>query len=208
VSGRPGDLSLPALRRAVARHRVLLAAGLLAAAVATALPLVAPEPPASTSVVVAAHDLAAGSPLSETDLASVALPLSAVPDGALTDRAAAVGRLLAGAVRRGEPLTDVRVVGSALLEGATTGTVATPVRLADPAAAALLRAGDRVDVLAAVEAAPVAAVVAPDVEVLAVPAAVADSGEGALVVVATSPAVAARLAAAAVSARLSVVVRR
>ncbi|MCW2608570.1 MAG: Flp pilus assembly protein RcpC/CpaB, partial [Frankiales bacterium] len=77
-----------------------------------------------------------------------------------------------------------------------------------PAGAALLRAGDRVDVLAASadgqqESAPVAAA---DVLVLAVPAP-DEHLEGGLVVLATTPATASRLAAAAVSSRLSVVVR-
>ena len=66
------------------------------------------------------------------------------PAVSMTD---AVGRVLAGPVRSGEALTDVRLVGSSLL---TRGgrLVAAPVRLADPATAGLLHAGDRVDVLA------------------------------------------------------------
>ena len=83
-----------------------------------------------------------------------------------------------------------------------------PVRLADPASAALLRPGDRVDVLAAAttpEAPLLAAVVAPAAPVLAVPPAGTDL-EGALVVLAAPPSTAARLAATAVTSRLSVVV--
>lgn len=196
------------LRRALARHRVLLAAGLAAGSVAAGLSAVAPPPAPTVEVLTAARDLVAGAVVTEADLVQVGLPTALVPSGALTDASLAVGRLLAGPVRRGEPLTDVRVVGSALLDQADRGTVATPVRLADPAAATLLRAGDRVDVLAARADVPVAVVVAADVEVLAVPSAIADSGEGALVVLAATPAAAARLAAAAVSGRLSVTVRR
>jgi Flp pilus assembly protein CpaB len=111
-------------------------------------------------------------------------------------------------VRRGEPLTDVRLLGAGLLVEATPGLVATPVRLADPAGAALLSPGDRVDVLAAPAdgAAPAAPTVAADVTVLAVPTEV-EPADGALVVLATTPATAARLAAAAVASRLSVTVR-
>lgn len=196
------------LRRAVRRHRALLAAGLTAGAVAAGLSVVAPAPPPTVEVLAAARDLVAGAVVAQEDLTVVALPVAAVPSGALTDATLALGRLLAGPVRRGEALTDVRVVGSGLLEKATVGTVAVPLRLADPAAAALLRAGDRVDVLAATDGAPVAATVASGVEVLAVPSAVGDLGEGGLVVVATTPEVAARLAAAAVGGRLSVTVRR
>lgn len=196
------------LRRAVRRHRALLAAGLTAGAVASGLSVLAPPPPPTVEVLAAARDLVAGAVVAEEDLTRVALPVAAVPSGALTDSSLALGRLLAGPVRRGEALTDVRVVGSGLLERATLGTVAVPLRLADPAAATLLRAGDRVDVLSATESAPVADVVASGVEVLAVPAAVGDLGEGGLVVVACTPAAAARLAAAAVTGRLSVTVRR
>jgi hypothetical protein len=85
--------------------------------------------------------------------------------------------------------------------------VAAPVRLADPATAALLHAGDRVDVLATpTEAAgeAVARTIAADLRVLAVPA--ADDTDGALVVLAATPEVASRLAGAAVRSRLSVTV--
>jgi Flp pilus assembly protein CpaB len=62
-----------------------------------------------------------------------------------------LGRLVAGPVRRGEPLTDVRLLGPSLLAAVARGpdVVAVPVRFADAGAAALLRPGDRVDVLAA-----------------------------------------------------------
>ncbi len=198
------------LSRAVRRHRALLAAGLTAAAVATAMPALVPTPPRTVPVVAALHDLAAGSPLTPGDLTSVALPEALVPAGVLTSVATAVGRMVAGPVRRGEPLTDVRLMGSGLLTGGP-GLVAAPVRLADPATAALLSAGDRVDVLAAPTeasgpAASAAVTVASGIGVLAVPAADQAGGEGALVVLAATPAVAARLAAAAVRSRLSVTV--
>lgn len=189
------------LRRAIGRHRVLLAAGLTAAAVAAALSTVAPAPAALTSVVAAGRDLPAGAMLSAGDLVAVALPEAAVPQGAL--RAAPVGRLLAGPVRRGEPLTDVRLLGSGLLRS-DSAQVAVPVRVAEPAAAALVSAGDRIDLLSAdPRGAAKAVVVAADVAVLSVPALGRDSGEGALLVVATSRTVAAGLAAAAVSGRMS-----
>ncbi len=197
------------LLRAAVRRRWLLASALVAGAVATALPLLAPAPPATTAVLSAARDLPAGAALTAADLVPVALPDGAVPAGALTARGDVEGRLLAGPVRAGEALTDVRLVGPGLLAGLGDGLVAVPVRLADPASAALLRGGDRVDVLAAGTdpgAPPSAAVVAAAAPVLAVPAAT-DDLEGALVLLATPPTTAGRLAAAAVSSRLSVVVR-
>jgi Flp pilus assembly protein CpaB len=196
------------LSRAVRRHRALLAAGLTAAAVATALPILAPSPVPTVDVVTALHDLAPGSPLTAVDLASVALPQALAPAGVLTSITTAVGRAVAGPVRRGELLTDVRLLGSALLAGGP-GLVATPVRLADPGTAALLHAGDRVDVLAATTEATAsgsAATVASGLQVLAVPSAGQHDGDGALVVLAARPLVAARLAAAAVRSRLSVTV--
>ena len=186
----------------VRRHRAVLAAGLTAAAVATALPVLAPEPARAFAAVAAAHDLVPGRPLTSADLTTVAL--AALPDGALTAVDEVVGRAVAGPVRAGEALTDVRLLGSGLVRA--PGLVATPVRLADPATASLLRAGDRVDVLAAPTDGAVAeaVTVAAGLEVLSVPA-TAD-GEGALVVLSATPAAAARLAAAAVGARLSVTV--
>lgn len=191
------------LRRALVRHRILLAAGLAAAAVAAGLSALAPAQPTLSSVVAASRDLPAGAVLAAGDLSVVALPAAAVPQGTLPAVPAAVGRLLAGPMRRGEPLTDVRLLGAGLLP-AGSEQVAVPVRVAEPAASALVSAGDRVDLLAAdPRGSTTAAVVAAAVRVLSVPVLGRDSGEGALLVVGTSREVAARLAAAAVTGRLS-----
>jgi pilus assembly protein CpaB len=193
------------LLRAAARHRALLAAGLAAASVASALSVLAPTPAPTVPVLTAARDLAAGSVLTPEDLVQAAVPSALAPEGALPDLASATGRLLAGPVRRGEPLTDVRLLGSALLPPGSQ--VAVPVRLAEPAVGALLQAGDRIDVLAASPEGGVAAqVVATELVVLSVPALPDAVGEGALVVVGATRSTAARLAAAAVTGRLSVAV--
>jgi Flp pilus assembly protein CpaB len=200
--------------RAGLRHRRALVAVLTAGAVATGVQALAAPGPATAAVVAAARDVPWGARLTAADLVRVALPVSAVPDGTVADEAVALGRLVAGPVRRGEPITDVRLVGPALLAGAPAGAdlVATPVRIADPESADLLRAGDTVDVLAAAEGVA-ATVVAPGVRVLAVPRPGGETAgpsvlaDGALVVLATSPAVAARLARAATTSRLSITVR-
>ncbi len=196
------------LRRAVARRRWLLASGLVAGSVATALPALAPAQAPGTAVLAAAHDLAAGTTLSDDDLTLVTLPTAIVPAGAVLVRERTTGRLVAGAMRRGEPLTDVRLVGPKLLAATGRGDlVAVPVRLAEPGSVAILHPGDRVDVLAAAttaEAPPSATVVAAAAAVVTVPTQSTDM-EGALVILATTPATAGRLAAAAVSSRLSVV---
>lgn len=209
------------VRRAVSWHRRLLAAGLLAGAVATTISALTPAPPASVRVIAAAHDLAGGTSLGGDELTFVALPPGSVPDGALRERKQLEGRVLAAPVRRGETLTDLRLVGPALVTSYGQGIVATPVRIDDAATVSLLEPGDVIDVLAA--AAPdasgagtavgTARVVAAAVPVLAVPRqdrsafSGSDSGSGALVVVATTDAAAARLATAAVASRLSMVIR-
>lgn len=197
--------SLAQLRRAADRRRGLLAGGLAAAAVATGLSAVTPAPPDVVPVVAAARDLGPGTRLSADDVRLVRLPAAAVPAGVLRDGAAVAGRLLAGAVRSGEPLTDVRLLGAGL--AAPPGEVAVPVRVAEPALPLLVQAGDQVDVLAASPAGEAAAsTVVRAVTVLAVPQVDGDRGEGSLLVVAAPPSAGARLAAAAVSSRLSVVV--
>jgi len=197
----------------VARHRALLAGGLAAGAVASGLGLLAPEPVAGVLVLRASRDLVAGAPLGAADVAAARVPVAAVPAGALIDPDAVVGRLLSGPVRAGELLTDVRLAGASLLRDDASGRVAVPVRLADAASAALLQAGDRIDVLAASTSAGTSAgqrdavLVAQKAEVLAVPSSVGDTGEGALVLLSETPAVAARLAAAAVTSRHSFTLR-
>jgi Flp pilus assembly protein CpaB len=208
------------VRRAVARHRRLLAAGLAAGSVAAGLSVLAPPPDPTVDVVVATRDLSPGAALTADDVRVQALPAAAVPDGSVADPATLVGTAVAGAVRRGEPLTDVRLVGAGLL-GAAAGLVAAPVRLAEDDVSALVRAGDVVDVVAASAPDPVgqaltapsvtamprpsalAKVVAAAALVLAVPADQTASG-GTLVLLAVTPRVATELAGAAVSSRLSV----
>lgn len=193
------------VQRAIRRHRALLSGGLVAAAVALALPTLAPAPAATVLAVAAAHDLGAGSSLTNADVTLVALPRSVAPQGILTSTADVVGRAVAGRVRRGEPLTDVRLLGAALVDDASL--VAAAVRLADPAVASLLQAGDHVDVLATPAQSPGqarAVTVAQDLRVLAVPG--GDDADGALVVLAATPHVAALLAGAAVGNRLSITV--
>lgn len=210
---------VPALHRALVRHRRMLAAGCAGIAAATALMGLAPKHAAQAGVIAAARDLPPGTTITPDDLRMIALPAGVVPAGAVTATSAVVGRRIAGALRRGEPLTDVRLEGGPLAHPAA-GLVAAPVRFADPEAARLLQPGQHIDVLAASTSSvpgstpPLAAVVAADVAVLALPSSTAAPGgvdpavEGALVVLATTPEQARALAQAAVSARLSAVVVR
>jgi Flp pilus assembly protein CpaB len=161
-------------------------------------------------VLVAARDLPPGTTLTASDLAPAWFAPGSVPAGVLT-RSGVLGRTTVGPVRAGEPLTDVRVLGESLLER-YPGAVAAPVRIGDAASVDLLRAGDRVTVLAADPQSERAAVTVADAApVIAVPPRRrTDSGlsSGALVVLAVDPAVARSLAGAGVASFLSVVVVR
>lgn len=215
----PADLRLAWARAAVAlgRHRRVVAALLAGVAVLAALNAVAPPGPETARVLVAAHDLRGDAPLEPADLRAAEVPVTDVPAGALRSPTAALGHLTAGPVRRGEILTDVRLVGSALISRSATGSgmVATPVRLADAGLAAVVHAGDVVDVVASPAAGAAQGgtpgesprVIARAVRVLAVPA--PDGAvvtDGVLILVEADEQNATALAAAAGS-RLSVLLR-
>jgi pilus assembly protein CpaB len=208
--------------RAVVRElrvrRRLAVAILVGFAAVSALSALRPSPVATVAIWVAAHDLTGGEPLTAGDLAVERLPKADVPAAVLAPGTRVVGRLLAAPMSRGEPLTGVRVLSTALLDATDVpGDVAVPVRVADgPATAALVRAGDHVDVIAAADPAgggpTVATTVAADLRVLVTPnrdSEASDAGDsGALVIVAATPKQATSLADAAGSARLSVAVRQ
>ncbi len=202
---------LAGTRRLLIRHRRALAALLAAGAVGAGLLVVAPPPPPSTDVVVASHDLRAGRSVTGHDLTTVAMPAELTPRGARSDPAGLVGRVLTGPVRSGEPITDVRVLGDPLLAGYGPGRVALPVRMGDAAAVSLLRAGDRIDVLAIDPATGgTAVVVAAAVPVITVPAIPEGAAEpaGGLVLLAVSDAAARRISTASVVGPLTFVLTR
>lgn len=122
------------------------------------------------SVLVAAHDLPAGTRLTQDDLLARAFRPNTVPDGLVRDPR---GRVIAGPLRRGEPLTLTRLVDPALTE-TLPGVHAVPVRLPDGAIVALLRVGDRIDLLAADPQDGTTEVISRGTRVLALPAAVAN----------------------------------
>ncbi|MCD5352838.1 RcpC/CpaB family pilus assembly protein [Kineosporia mesophila] len=105
-----------------------------------------PASPTMVRVMVASQDLSAGRRLSSGDLEVASWPAGLAPSGRLS--ADPAGQVLAAPVREGEALTDARLLGPGLLRGLPAGTVAVPVRLTDPGSAALVRAGDHVDVIA------------------------------------------------------------
>jgi len=173
-------------------------------------------PPAASStvpVVVAGTDLTAGTVLTTDLLGTARLPADVAPAGATADPDALTGQVLASPVRAGEPLTDVRLVGPGLWSQVPEGQVAAPVRLADLAVATLLRAGDRVDVLAATGggidgSSPAVDVVAEDALVLAAPVTGTGAEDAGLLVLAVDPVTARVLAAAGAAGSLTVTLGR
>ena len=153
-------------------------------------------------VAIAAHDLPSGTVLTAADVAVASYPPDAVPAGVAPGPDPLLGRVLAGGVRVREPITDARLVGPGLTALLPEGHVAAPVRLADLAVAALVRTGDRVDVLATPADAAATEVVAASALVLA--ASGDDDSDAGLLLIAVDEVTAARLAAAATTATLTV----
>jgi Flp pilus assembly protein CpaB len=198
------------VRRVVLPRRRLLSALLLGVAVLAALRSVAPAPPPTVPVLVASRDLPAGEVLTDADLTLVALPGDAVPDG-MAQESYAVGRAVTGPVRRGEPLTEARLVGESLLEG-YAGLVAVPVRLPDAAVAGLLRAGDRIDLLATDPRTGDTLEVGNELPVIVIPRKDAsmqgNQGGGRLIVVGTTPEMSTDVTSASATMYLSAVISR
>jgi pilus assembly protein CpaB len=192
-----------AARRAAA---VVLAVVALVLAARPAPAVRTPRAPAAVPVTVAATDLPPGTSLAARDLTVARLPPEFVPSGAAAEPGPLVGRVLAGGVRAGEPVTDARLVGPGLTALLPDGQVAAPVRLADLAVAALVRTGDRVDVLATAPDSASAEVVAAGALVLAAAhgADAVDDPAAGLLLIAVDDATAARLAAAATTDTLTV----
>jgi pilus assembly protein CpaB len=183
-----------------------VAAALLATVALVTAVRPAPEQartPDVVEVAVAAHDLPSGTVLTAADVAVASYPPDAVPAGVAPGPDPLLGRVLAGGVRVREPITDARLVGAGLTALLPVGQVAAPVRLADVAVAALVRTGDRVDVLATPADATATEVVAAGALVLAGSGADDESGAG-LLLIAVDEVTAARLAAAATTATLTV----
>lgn len=151
-------------------------------------------------MLVAHHDLAAGTVLSTSDLKLVRAPPSLVPSGALTDPAKAATQVLAGAAAAGEPITSARLLGpeNIRLTAGRPDAAAVAVRLADDGVADLLASGSHVDV------------VGPDQEVLAEDAVVLTvrSGDrGRLVVLGLPRPLAIRVAAASLARQVTITLR-
>ena len=139
------------LRRFLVRRRRLLAALACCAAAGAAVSGLAPPDAERSTVVLAARDLAAGSVLGPGSLKSASIPSEAVVPGSYSGPGPVVGRRLATPLLQGSPVTEVSLAGSGLLAGTAPGTVAVPLRPADPSVLALLDPGQLVTVVSAAE---------------------------------------------------------
>ncbi|WP_422933818.1 Flp pilus assembly protein CpaB [Sinomonas sp. P47F7] len=147
-----GSRPRPWLARFAERRRRSLAAALLCAAAAAAVYQLTPPSSASSPAVVADVDLPAGATVQSGQLRVARLAAETVPDGAVKTIETAVGHKLTGPMRRGEVVTDAALVGPGLLTGTPAGTVAVPVRVADPGSLQLVRTGQDVDIVVSEEA--------------------------------------------------------
>lgn len=140
---RPLTRAWRGFRKRVRARRRWLAAGFTMVAVAFGMNAMSPSALPMVSLLVAAHDLPAGTTIDSSDLSEVSVPPVAAAKGALADP---VGRQLLSPVRAGEAITDARVARDAGVQG-YPGLVTVPVRLSDSEVARLLEVGDRVDLL-------------------------------------------------------------
>ena len=210
-SSRPARSPSHALRsfgRAVSWHRRKLAVLAAIGAVLTGISAAAPAHPPTTPVVRAASQLDGGAVLKADDLVVEEMVAENIPDGAAADPALLVGETLASPVAAGQVLTPLVL---ARARSVPPGRVLAPLTLPDGRLARQLRAGDRIDVLAADEDSEVAYVVATAARVVTVPQVEAEAeveSSGAFVLVDVDAKTAAVLARAAVSTTLSIVWRR
>ncbi|GAB1515358.1 SAF domain-containing protein [Actinophytocola sp. KF-1] len=191
--------------RRLAIRRVVAVLLVLAAAVLALRPQSSRT--GTVPMLVATRDLPPGTTLRADDVTVANLAPSLRPAAALTTPSQATGRVLAGATTAGEPLTSARLVGAenTALTAGDRSAAAVPFRLADPAVAALLTPGLRVDVVTVAETS--------EPEVLAENAAVLtvrpadNSSDGRLVVLALPRAQATRVAAASLGQPVAVTLR-
>jgi Flp pilus assembly protein CpaB len=182
-------------------HRRLLAGVAAAAAVYFGLQALSSPPPPTVAVLAAARDLPGGAVPSTSDLRTLDLPTNAVPAGALKPGTDLTTRVLSSPVRSGEPLTDARFLAPVSVP---PGSVAYPFRIDDAEISALLRVGDHINLYAATSTpADSANLLARAVRVVALPSP-RTTTSGALIVVATTPTIATRLAQATTNSKITI----
>lgn len=135
------------LRRMLHRRKRLIACLLLSAAAGVSVEALVGDGSPTTPVISASRDLAVGTVLSAADLSLVDLPVDAVAGQGFQGTDELVGQQLAVPLPRGFPVPATALVGEGLLTGTAPGTVAVPLRPADPSTVGLLAPGQLVDVI-------------------------------------------------------------
>jgi Flp pilus assembly protein CpaB len=146
--GRPRSAALRRTRRILWRWRFALAAAMFGLAATLTVHLLRPPPPPTVDVAITARAVAAGTELTRDDVVLRAIAADVAPPGAMHTVRGLLGRAAVVGLPAGAPLHATLVSDDGVSAAAPRGTVVVPVRLSDDAIAALLRPGDRVDLLA------------------------------------------------------------
>lgn len=147
VRGRSGPSANRRLAGWLNRNRRLAVALLLCAAAGIAVQQLTPAPAHTVTAVASARDLPAGASLAGADVVEVSIPPGMVPAGAFADSAAVQGKQLAAPLRKGQLLSDAQLLGPGLLAGTAPGSLAVPLRIADPSSIQLVAPGQLVNIV-------------------------------------------------------------
>ena len=153
ISAETARPSLPVQRprawqRRILRHRRIVLAGLGFAITVLTLSQIHPMGSPTTRIVVASHDLAVGSVLTQGDLLVKEVSRDSLPADALNQTASLIHHPIVTAMFGGDVIRQRDVLDTHLINQIGQGFVAIPVHVT-PAAAAVVQRGDHVDVLAA-----------------------------------------------------------
>lgn len=127
-------------------HRRGLSAIAAAVAVLALYSALNPSNESGVEVVAMAREVAPGVLITDGDLEVRSVPAELAPERAVTTTSDAVGRAASGGLTRGSLVTEASLVVPRA--DAEPGTVIAPVRVRDADIVALLRPGDRIDLLA------------------------------------------------------------
>ncbi|AUS78398.1 hypothetical protein C1701_08475 [Actinoalloteichus sp. AHMU CJ021] len=155
----------------------------------------------TVTTLVAATDLAPGTPVDVSAVRGAQLPPEAVPAAALTAPDQAAGRFPLVPVQAGEVLTEARFAVAG-----RPGHIAVPVRPHDPAVVDLVRPGARVD-LVSLDPGGAGHVLATDVTVVSVVDADGAATQGSFVVVALPETLGHQVAAATLRTQITITLR-
>ena len=194
------------VRRAIRRHRRLLAA--LAAAIAVYAGLVSVRGDGEgVPVLTAVRAIPAGTALAASDVAIARWPPNIVPEGTLVDPADAVGRTTVATLPAGDIVARSDLLGGGPL--VDDGFVALPVRFGSGAPLDLLHVGDRIDLIGMGRDGQTATVLVSQARVVALPEDDGSllSGSGGVVLVEVTPSQAATVASAASAGALNFALR-